>query len=108
MPKIKRPRRERAHDWQHIQQWTLWPEQNVYELLRPVILFNESASEQAKATRASERTLQYKAAQFAEWGMASLFPKEPAPIGDRSRSLPTSHVPVDRRSPGRVSRLSSP
>jgi hypothetical protein len=24
MPRIKRPRRERTHDWQDIQQWTLW------------------------------------------------------------------------------------
>jgi hypothetical protein len=30
----KRPRRERTHDWQQIQQYTLWPEQKAYELLR--------------------------------------------------------------------------
>jgi transposase len=88
MPRIKRPRRERTHDWQVIQQWTLWPEQKVYELLRPVVLFNESASDRAKETGASERTLQYKAVQFEERGMASLFPKEPEPTADRSRSLP--------------------
>ncbi len=35
MRRIKRPRRERTHDWQQIQQWTLWPEQKAYELLRP-------------------------------------------------------------------------
>lgn len=35
MPTRKRLRRERTHDWQEIQQQTLWPEQEVYERLRP-------------------------------------------------------------------------
>ncbi len=35
MPAPKRPRRERTHDWGKIKQWTLWPEQQVYEHLRP-------------------------------------------------------------------------
>ena len=41
MPGKKRPRRERTHDWQQVQQYALWPEQHVYELLRPVVLFHE-------------------------------------------------------------------
>jgi predicted nucleotidyltransferase len=35
MPAHKRKRRERTHEWQDIQQATLWPEQEVYERLRP-------------------------------------------------------------------------
>jgi hypothetical protein len=35
MPKIKHPRREHTEDWHQIKQYTLWPEQEVYELLRP-------------------------------------------------------------------------
>ena len=35
MPVRKRKRRERIHDWQEIQQQTLWPEQEQYERLRP-------------------------------------------------------------------------
>jgi len=35
MPARKRKRRERTHDWQEIQQAMLWPEQEVYERLRP-------------------------------------------------------------------------
>ena len=89
MPAKKRPRRERTDDWQHIQQYTLWPEQKVYELLRPVVLFNESATERAKETGAAERSVRRNVGQFEEHGMASLFeqaPKEDAE--DRSRSLP--------------------
>jgi transposase len=89
MPAKKRPRRERTDDWQKIQQYTLWPEQKIYELLRPVVLFNESATERARETGAVERSVRRKAGQFEEHGMASLFeqaPKENAE--DRSRSLP--------------------
>ena len=39
MPARKRNRRERTHEWQDIQQATLWPEQEVYERLRPIVLF---------------------------------------------------------------------
>jgi len=43
MPVRKRKRRERIHDWQEIQQQTLWPEQDQYERLRPIVLFGETA-----------------------------------------------------------------
>src|SRR5947209_11643859 len=88
MPRSKRPRRERTHDWQRIKQYTLWPEQNVYELLRPVVLFSESAAERARETGAAERTLQRKAELFEARGMASLFPKEPVSPSDDARELP--------------------
>ena len=68
MPAKKRPRRERTDDWQHIQQYTLWPEQKVYELLRPVVLFNEGAGERARETGAAERSVRRKAGQFEEHG----------------------------------------
>jgi hypothetical protein len=48
------------HDWQRIQQYTLWPEQKVYEMLRPIVLFNESAAGRARETETAERTLQWK------------------------------------------------
>src|SRR2546421_6482911 len=89
MPANKRPHRERTDDWQKIQQYTLWPEQKVYELLRPVVLFNETAAERAQETGAAERTVYRKAAQFEEHGMASLFPKDSSERPeDKSRNLP--------------------
>jgi hypothetical protein len=57
MPARKRQRRERTHDWQDIQQYTLWPEQQLYEKIRPVVLFQESAAERAKEIGDSPRTL---------------------------------------------------
>ena len=88
MPRSKRPQRERTHDWQRIQQYTLWPEQKVYEMLRPVVLFNESAAERAREIETAERTLQRKAEQFELHGKASLFPKEPAQSSETARDLP--------------------
>jgi hypothetical protein len=88
MPTRKRKRRERTHDWQEIQQATLWPEQEVYERLRPILLFGETAAERAKETGASERTLHHQAQLFEQEGMASLFHKEQPPPPPPGHSLP--------------------
>ena len=88
MPKRKRKRRARTHEWQEIQQYTLWPEQEVYERLRPVLLFGETAAERARETGASERTLHDQAMRFEQEGMASLFPKEHPQAADTGHSLP--------------------
>jgi putative transposase len=93
MPANKRPRRERTDDWQHIQQYSLWPEQKTYELLRPVVLFNEPVASRAQETGEAERTVYRKSAQFEAQGMASLFQKEPA---DSSREK-SSSLPPDMR-----------
>src|SRR5260370_6559383 len=84
----RRVRREQHRDWQKVEKYRLRPEQKAYELLRRIVLFGETAAERAKETGASERTLQHKADQFDQHGMASLFPKEHAPSPDKARSLP--------------------
>jgi putative transposase len=88
MPARKRPRRERTHDWQEIQHYTFWPEQQLYEKIRPIVLFGETAAERARETGTSERTLYHQARLFEQEGMASLFPKERAPSTETGRSLP--------------------
>jgi putative transposase len=88
MPARKRKCRERTHDWQEIQQAMLWPEQEVHERLRPIVLFGETAAERAQETGGSPRTLQLQAKRFEQEGMASLFHKQPAPSPDQGRSLP--------------------
>lgn len=35
MPKVARLRREPTEEWQQIEQYTLWPEQEVYEFYAP-------------------------------------------------------------------------
>lgn len=88
MPARKRKLREPTNDWQEIQQYTLWPEQEQYERLRPIVLFGQTAAERAKETGASERTLLYQANLFEQEGMRSLFPKEGPRQPEPGRSLP--------------------
>ena len=89
MPAPKRPRRERTHDRTKIKQWTLWPEQQLYEQLRPIVLFGEAAGERAKETDAAQRTLSRKADDFEQHGMPSLFSsQEPREGVETARSLP--------------------
>lgn len=47
MPGPKRACRERTEEWASIKQWTLWPEQELYEQIRPIILFGQTAGERA-------------------------------------------------------------
>ena len=76
MPGPKRVRRERTDEWASIQQRTLWPEQELYEQIRPLLLFGETAGERAKETGAAARTLSRKADEFERYGMQSLFASE--------------------------------
>ncbi len=74
MPGPKRHRRERTEEWASIKQWTLWPEQELYEAIRPLVLFHETAGERAKEIDVQERTLARKADEFERSGMATLIP----------------------------------
>ncbi len=47
MPKRKRVVHERTEDWTELQRRLKWPEQVIYELIRPVVVFGETASERA-------------------------------------------------------------
>src|SRR5579862_2159891 len=76
MPGPKRNRRERTDEWASIKQWTLWPEQELYEQIRPLILFHETAGERAKEIDIPQRTLARKADAFEKLGMQSLFASE--------------------------------
>ena len=89
MPGPKRARRERTDEWASIQQWTLWPEQELYEQLRPILLFGETAGQRAKEINAAQRTLSRKADEFEQYGMRSLFSsEEPREQGETPKTLP--------------------
>src|SRR5436853_66347 len=88
MPGPKRSRRERTDEWASIKQWTLWPEQELYEQIRPIILFGQTPGERAKEMNAAQRTLSRKADEFERYGMQSLFDsKIPREQVETSRSL---------------------
>lgn len=89
MPGPKRSRRERTDEWASIKQWALWPEQELYEQIRPLVLFHETAGERAKEIDVPQRTLARKADAFEHYGMQSLFSSGEAG-GERetSKTLP--------------------
>lgn len=80
-----RQRIEATDDWQQLQLLAPFPEQRLYELLRPVVLFGYSPAERARYTGTPQRTLYRQAARFATDGMASLFTP---PKVERHRTLP--------------------
>jgi len=89
VPKRKRVQREHTEDWQTIQQYTLWPEQTAYELLRPVVLFGDPATKRSEETGEPRPTLERKADAFDEQGMVSFFASRPRKQPqETARSLP--------------------
>jgi putative transposase len=87
MPATSRPRHEPTDDWAQLRLLVTSPEQAVYELLRPIVLFGQSARARARETGAPERTVRRKAARFVAVGMRSLFEPDIPPAPDR-RMLP--------------------
>ncbi len=89
MPSPKRSRRERTEEWASIKQWTLWPEQELYEAICPLILFHETAGERAKEIDGPRRTLARKADEFEKYGVQSLFPSgEQGGARETGKTLP--------------------
>jgi transposase len=89
MPGLKRERRARTDEWGSIQQWTLWPEQELYEQIRPLVLFHETAGERAREIDVPQRTLSRKADEFERDGMQSLFSSgEQGGARETGKSLP--------------------
>ncbi len=78
MPRVKRQRVERTEDWEQLRLLTKWPEQMVYELIRPVVLYGETGER--------ERTINRKADRFDQEGMVGLLPTS-------SRTLCGPHQP---------------
>ena len=71
MPKRKRVQREHTEDWQIIQQYTIWPEQTAYELLRPIVLLCDPATQRAKETGEPRPTLERKVDAFEGQGLVN-------------------------------------
>jgi transposase len=80
-----RPRREPTDDWDQLRQLVSSPEQETYELLRPIVLFGQPIPRRAGETGVPERTLRRRVARFEALGMRSLFTDLEDPKEDRRR-----------------------
>jgi putative transposase len=84
-PKRRDRRRvEPTDEWEALASLFLWPEQENYEVIRPLVLFGSPVAERAQQTRVSERTLYRRTSRFEDEGMESLFDSQTA----RRRRLP--------------------
>jgi transposase len=81
----KRRRVEPTHEWERLVPLFWWPEQENYEVIRPLVLFDEPVAERAGEVYLSERTLYRRIDRFEIEGMESLFDSESA---KRRRRLP--------------------
>jgi hypothetical protein len=72
MPAPKRVRHEPTDDWAQLQLLTRFPDQRTYELIRPVVLFGQSAAERAQQTGMPTRTLYRQVDRFDQFGMQGL------------------------------------
>ncbi len=67
---------------------TKWPEQRMYEIIRPVVLFGRSPAVRARETGTPRSSLYRQVAAFDERGMASLFAPATPPAPPKHRRLP--------------------
>lgn len=88
MPSTKRERIEPVETWAQLRLLLRWPEQVAYELVRPVVLHGETASDRARATGEHARTIDRKADRFDREGVLGLFPRGRAGPAADPRSLP--------------------
>jgi putative transposase len=79
MAKRKRDIYERTEDWAQLWLLLKWPEQVVYELIRPGVVFGETDD---------ERTIDRQADRFDEHGMLGLLPAPRRDPEEDPRSLP--------------------
>ena len=77
---------EPTQDWQLLLPLFGWPEQERYEQIRPMVLFDVSVVERAEEVGTSASTLYRRLDRFAEEGMKSLFD---APAAKRRRLPPS-------------------
>ncbi len=77
-----------TESWDQLHLLITSPEQEIYELLRPVVLFGMTPAARARGTGVPVRTVRRKANRFAAAGMRSLFESEETPAATDRRRLP--------------------
>src|SRR5215218_332713 len=83
----RRKKAEHTDDWQELLPLFDWPEQQAYEELRPLVLFDSSVAERARETGTPQRTMYRRIERFGNEGMLSLFGTDPATTRAKRRGL---------------------
>ncbi|MDQ5854580.1 MAG: DDE-type integrase/transposase/recombinase [Chloroflexota bacterium] len=102
MPASKPKRIPPTHDWKQLQLRFAWPDQQRYELIRPVVLFGQTAEERALETDAPIRTIYRHLQRFTTSGLPGLSALDhhppahvvPDEIRDLILALKAEHPPL--------------
>jgi hypothetical protein len=87
----RRQRTQPTHEWEVLVPLFEWPEQERYEQIRPLVLFDVAVAERAQEVGTSASTLYRRLDRFSKEGMESLStPRRPRAIGCRRRSVGSS------------------
>ena len=78
MAERRRRRVEHTEDWEQLRLLVKWPEQELYEEIRPLVLFGDPVPGRAVETGTSQRTLYRRVERFEHDGVESLFAAEQA------------------------------
>lgn len=84
---MPRGRRAITHRWAEVEAQCLWPEQALYELVRPVVFLKQPIKDRAKETGVSAKTISHRANQFVQHGFPC-FQSTAAQRADDARLLP--------------------
>jgi transposase len=76
---------EPTDDWKQLKLLCRWPEQERYEEIRPLVLFDASVADRAEEVGTSASTLYRRLSRFEEGGMENLFD---APTAKRKKLPP--------------------
>lgn len=74
-------------EWEELQTHLLWPEQVLYEAIRPVVAFNQPIKQRAEELGVSTKTLSKRVHLFVQHGIPGLIPNDSRQTGDQ-RLLP--------------------
>jgi putative transposase len=105
VPKRQHVRRPITDEWVQLRLLCTWPEQETYELIRPIVLFGQSPTERARQTGSARRSLYRKAAAFAQRGLQGLLGDPPTddhrrlpePLRQAIRELKAEHAALNLR-----------
>jgi len=86
MANRRRARITPTDSWPGLQPLLLFPDQEAYEVIRPVVLFGFTPLERSQETGVSARSIYHKAQRFEQHGMPGLLEAE-----ERANSSDTCH-----------------
>jgi hypothetical protein len=89
----RRQHTQPTHEWEVLVPLFEWPEQERYEQIRPLVIFDVAVAERAQEVGTSASTLYRRLDRFSKEGMESLFDTPTTTRNRLPRSAHGRHLP---------------